>query len=387
MCHVGVLKALEENNIPVDYICGTSIGGLIGAYYSIGYTPAEIEEIVKTNFFQSITRGDLPVKYEYMIKKRNDFAAWFTLKYNFKDNYIKNLPTNVINSIPIDYYLMETFTGVANKFDNNFDSLFVPFRCVASDVENKRPVIFKNGDLPSAIRASMSYPFYLRPISVDGKLLFDGGLYNNFPTDVMLKEFNPDFIIGSNVAEKNPKPDEDNLYLQIRTLLTSQTNFNPVCENGILIEPWSEVSVFNFDNAQRLIDSGYVETLRKIPSIKKQINAQSNGENLALRRDHFKNYQKLDNIKFNHLEIVGYNAKQSEFITKSLFKNQKPFTLSQLKKRYFRLASDDKIKNIFPVSVLDSSSNNYTLKLIGKPEKPFYIDGGAPSCDRKRWTS
>ena len=382
MCHVGVLKALEENNIPIDYICGTSIGGLIGAYYSIGYTPAEIEEIVKTNFFQSITRGDLPVKYEYMIKKRNDFAAWFTLKYNFKDNYIKNLPTNVINSIPIDYYLMETFTGVANKFDNNFDSLFVPFRCVASDVENKRPVIFKNGDLPSAIRASMSYPFYLRPISLDGKLLFDGGLYNNFPTDVMLKEFNPDFIIGSNVAEKNPKPDEDNLYLQIRTLLTSQTNFNPVCENGILIEPWSEVSVFNFDNAQRLIDSGYVETLRKIPSIKKQINAQSNGENLALRRDHFKNYQKLDNIKFNHLEIVGYNAKQSEFITKSLFKNQKPFTLSQLKKRYFRLASDDKIKNIFPVSVLDSSSNNYTLKLIGKPEKPFYIDGGAILSNR-----
>lgn len=382
LCHVGVLKALEENNIPVDYICGTSIGGLIGAYYAAGYSPKEIEEIVKTNFFQSITRGDLPVKYEYMIKKRDDFASWFTLKYNFRDNYIKNLPTNVINSVPIDYYLMETFTGVANKFGNNFDSLFVPFRCVAADVENKQPVVFKNGDLPSAIRASMSYPFYLRPISLDGRLLFDGGLYNNFPTDIMLKEFNPDFIIGSNVAEKNPKPDEDNLYLQIRSLLTSQTNFNPVCENGVLIEPWSEVSVFNFDNAQRLIDSGYVETLRKIESIKKQITARSNEQLLAERRTNYKSYQKLDNIKFNNLEVLGYNSKQTEFISRSLFKNHKPFTLLQLKKRYFRLASDDKIKNIFPISILDSARNNYTLKLIGKPEKPFYIDAGAIISNR-----
>lgn len=382
LCHVGVMKALEENNIPIDYICGTSIGGLIGAYYAIGYSPKEIEDLVKTTFFQSITRGDLPVKYEYMIKKREDFAAWFTLKYNFKDNYLKNLPTNVINSVPIDYYLMETFTGVSNKFNNNFDSLFVPYRCVAADVENKKPVIFKNGDLPSAIRASMSYPFYLRPISLEGHLLFDGGLYNNFPTDVMVKDFNPDFIIGSNVAEKNPRPDEDNLYLQIRTLLMSQTNFNPVCENGILIEPWSEVNIFSFDNAQRLIDSGYAETMRKIPEIKKQVAARSRMDSVSSRRRVYKNHQKLDNIHFNHLEIYGYDSKQKEFISKSLFKDQKPFTLTQLKKRYFRLASDDKIKNIFPIAELDSAKNNYTLKLVGKPEKPFYIDGGAILSNR-----
>ncbi len=379
---MGVIKALEDNGIPIDYICGTSIGGLIGAYYAIGYSPREIEDLVKTAFFQSITRGDLPVKYEYMIKKREDFASWLTLRYNFRDNYLKNLPTNFINSVPIDYYLMETFTGVSNRANNNFDSLLVPFRCVAADVENKKTLVFKSGDLPTAIRASMSYPFYLRPISVDDKLLFDGGLYNNFPTDVMLNDFNPDFIIGSNVAEKNPKPDDENIYLQLRTLLTSPTNFNPVCENGILIEPWSDVGVFNFDNAQRLIDSGYAETVRKIPMIKQQITARTDSAKLEAGRQHFKNYQKLDNIRFNNLVVIGYNKKQTEFIAKSLFKNEKPFTLTQLKKRYFRLASDDKIKNIFPVAILDSARNNYTLKLIGKPEKPFYIDAGAILSNR-----
>ena len=100
MCHVGVLKALEENNIPIDYICGTSIGGLIGAYYAIGYSPQEIEKLVRTPFFGSIQKGELPVKYEYMSKKREEFAGWVTFKYDFRDDYLKNLPTNVINSVP-----------------------------------------------------------------------------------------------------------------------------------------------------------------------------------------------------------------------------------------------------------------------------------------------
>ncbi len=382
LSHIGVLKALEENNIPVDYISGTSIGSLIGAYYAIGYTPKQIEDLVKTTFFQSITRGDLPAKYEYMVKKRDDYASWVTFKLNFKDHYLKNLPTNVINSIPIDYYLMETFAGVSNAVNNNFDSLFIPFRCVASDVENKKSISFKSGDLASSVRASMSYPFYLRPISIEGKLLFDGGLYNNFPTDVMYNEFNPDFIIGANVAEKNTPPDDDNLYMQLRNLLMNQTNFNPVCENGILIEPWSEVSIFNFDNAQRLIDSGYYATLRAIPLIKKQISTQSETKLLEEKRNQFKTYQDLKKITYNNLEVHGYNENQKKFISNSLFYKNKPFTIDQLKKRYFRLAGDDKIKNIFPISTIDTATKKYTLKLYGKKEKPFYLDAGAILSNR-----
>ena len=382
LSHIGVLKALEENGIPINYITGTSIGSLIGAYYSIGYTPGEIESIVKSTFFKSVTKGDIPVKYEYMVKKREDYASWLTFKLDFKNNYLKNLPTNIINSIPIDYYLMETFCGVSNSVNNNFDSLFVPFRCIASDVENKQAVIFGSGDLSSSVRASMSYPFYLRPISINGKLLFDGGLYNNFPTDVMTKDFKPDFIIGSNVAEKNLPPNDDDLYLQLRNLLMTQSNINPINEKGILIEPWSDVSVFNFDNAQRLIDSGYAATIRIIPKIKNQINKQVFASELNAKRTSFKNYQKLDSITYNKLEIVGYNKNQSKFISKSLFYKEKKFTINQLKKRYFRLAGDDKIKNIFPVSTIDSTTKKYTLKLYGKKEKPFYFDAGAIISNR-----
>ncbi|MBI2722205.1 MAG: patatin-like phospholipase family protein [Bacteroidetes bacterium] len=382
LTHIGVLKALEENNIPIDYVAGTSIGSLIGGYYAIGYSPAEIEEIVRTAFFQSITKGDLPVKYEYMVKQRETYASWITFKFNLKDNYLKNLPTNVINSIPIDYYLMETFTGTSNNVNNNFDSLFIPFRCLASDVLHKKSILFKNGDLPSALRASMSYPFYLRPISIDGKLLFDGGLYNNFPTDVMQKEFSPDFIIGSNVSEVAAAPDDDDLYLQLRSLLMNQAEFNPIGENGVLIEPWSDVNIFSFDNAKRLIDSGYAAGMRAIPKIKKQLSRKSNSSELAIKRLRYRKFEDQENVIFDSLVVAGCNTSQCSFVQKSLFYKKEPFTLKQLKKRYFRLASDDKIKNIFPVALKDSITQKYTLKLLGKKEKPFYVDAGAIISNR-----
>jgi len=381
LSHIGVIKALEENNVAIDYICGTSIGGLIGAYYAAGYTPAEMEEVVKSYFFQNITRGDVPVKYEYMVKKRNDFAAWLKLRYDFRNTYLKNLPTNVINSIPIDYYLMESFTGISNIHNNNFDSLLIPYRCIAADIASKKPVVFRKGDLPSAVRASMSYPFYLRPISIDGKLLFDGGLYNNFPTDVLLEDFNPDFIIGSNVAEKNPVPDDDNLYLQLRTLLMSQTNFKPVCDNGVIIEPWSAVNTFDFNNAQRLIDSGYAATLRQLPEILRHAR-KDNKTSLAEKRKHNRDLQDPKKITIDNLEVEGFTPKQSRFIAKSMFYKEKPFTLEQLRRRYFRLATDDKIKSMFPVLTRNESTGRYTLTLKGKAEKPFYLEPGAILSNR-----
>src|ERR1019366_4369130 len=106
-------------------------------------------------------------------------------KLSLDSSFTANLPTNIISSVPIDFALMEMTAKAAAAAHYNFDSLMVPFRCLASDVESKKSVVFRKGDLGQAIRASMSYPFYLHPITVDGKILFDGGLYNNFPTDVM----------------------------------------------------------------------------------------------------------------------------------------------------------------------------------------------------------
>ncbi len=382
LCHIGVLKALEENNIPIDYIAGTSIGSLIGAYYAAGFSPTEIEELVKTGFFQKITRGDMPIKYSYLLKMRNDYASWVKFKISLDTKFLNNLPTNVINSIPIDYYLMETFCGANARAKNNFDSLMVPYRCVASDVENNKEVVLKDGDLSSAIRASMSYPFYLRPIYIDNKLLFDGGLYNNFPTDVMYRDFFPDFIVGSSVAEKPLSPGDDNLYLQLRHLMMHQNGFNPVCENGVLVEPWSDINVFNFEDAQRLIDSGYAATMRQIPQIKKQVERMANNDELKAKRIQFRNAANPDSIVFNDVEVVGVNKSVQRFLKSSIFYHDKPFTLTRLKKQYFRLTSDDKIKSVYPIAIKDTASAFYKLKILAKKEKSFYLEIGGNISNR-----
>lgn len=382
LCHIGMLKALEENHIPIDYVCGTSIGALIGGYYAAGYSPQEIENLVKTYQFQNVTRGDLPVQYEYLIKKRDDYASWLSLKYDFNQSYIRNLPTNVVNSVPIDYYLMETFTGAAIQSRFNFDSLFVPFRCMASDVEDKKPVTFSKGDLPLALRASMSYPFYLKPISVNGHLMFDGGLYNNFPTDIMIADFHPDFLIGCNVSEKFLKPDDDNLYQQIRTMLTSQTDPLLIKDSSFVIEPWSDAGVFNFNNAQRLIDSGYAATMRQMPAILAKIKRKSDPSVMEARRAVFRQKRNAEEVKIEGLEIVGVNEAQKQFIRKSIFYHNKPISIDQFRKRFFRLASDDKIKALFPSISFDDEKNKYILTLTCKKEKPFYLEPGAIISNR-----
>ncbi len=380
--HIGVLKALEENNIPIDYIVGTSSGALIGAYYSIGLSPKEIENIVCSKFFQNAAKGDLNYQYGYYFKQRNTYGSWVTFRVDPKEQVIKNLPTNIINSIPIDYFLMESFSAASTSAKGNFDSLFVPFRCLASDVELKESVVFSNGNLSTAVRASMSYPFYLRPIKVNGKLLFDGGLYNNFPANVMKKEFKPDYLIGCNVADKYKAPEEDDLYLQLRNLMMSESKEGLDSSNSLIIEPWSDVPMFNFEKAKKLIDSGYAATIRAMPQILENVKRRVSQTYLDNRRAVFLQKYQNNKITIGDITIRGLNEKQDKYIRKNLFYKEKEFHLSQLKKRYFRLAADERIKTIFPELEYDSLSKKYVLKIDSRIEKPFFIDAGAIISNR-----
>ncbi len=382
LAHVGVLKALEENNIPINCISGTSVGGIIGALYASGYSPYEIEQYVKNQTFLNITKGEMAPKFGYYIRKRDDYASWIKLKLNLNNDFLSNLPTNLINSVPIDFYLMETFEGANAASHYNFDSLLVPFRCVASDIEKKESVVFRKGDLPSALRASMSYPFYIRPISIDSALLFDGGLYNNFPTDVMYNELYPDFIIGSSVSQNSEHPNDENLFLQLRNMLMSKSNFNPVCENGLVIQPWADVSIFNFETAKQLIDSGYAATMRMMPQIKLHIINYQNAYELQQKRVAFKQKSKSEAIVYNKLIVVSNDKKLIPFITKSIAQKQDMFTLKQLKKQYFRLMVDEKIKSAYPTSKIDTITGKYTLTLDVKKEKHLFFDIGGNISNR-----
>ncbi len=183
--HIGVLKALEEKQIPIDYITGTSAGALVGAMYACGYSPLEIENYVLTERFQLMTKGQLENKQQFYFFENDEDASIVSLPISKDSVLSKSLPTNFISSVLMDFEMMRLFGTVSASKNDDFNKLFVPFRCVASDIENKKSVIFNSGNLNLVVRASMTYPFFISPIKLNGKLLFDGGLYNNFPVDVM----------------------------------------------------------------------------------------------------------------------------------------------------------------------------------------------------------
>jgi len=374
MAHIGVIKALEENGIPIDYITGTSIGAIIGGLYAAGYSPDDMEKIFLSEEFHYWISEKIDPKYFYFFKNEIPNASWIDLRFNYKSSIKPKLPTNLVSPFQMDFTFMEIFSGTNSITKKNFDSLFVPFRCLAADIYQNKPIVLKSGDLGRAIRASMTFPFYFKPIQIDSIILFDGGMYNNFPTDVMYDEFFPDIIIGSKVAGNYPKPDADDIVSLLQNMLMEKSEYSVICDNGVLITPnVKKVNVIDFSYTREFIDSGYAETLRNIDRIRLFVNDTVSLEKIKFKRDAFNN-RKLP-LKVNQVKIEGLNESQKKYVTKLLL--SKPQSeLKDIKKEYFKLLTDDKIESITPLLLYDEEKQNYNLLLNIKKDKNFVADFG-----------
>jgi NTE family protein len=378
--HVGFLKALEEEGIPIDYITGTSMGALIGALYASGYSANQIDSIVQSEAYLNMSQGILNEEFMYYFKLNDPSASMGTLKFS-KGNFIaSSIPTNLIDPVVIDYDFMEVFSPPAAASNYDFDSLFIPFRCPASDIESKKEVVFRKGQLGMAVRASMTYPFYLKPIRIDGKLMFDGGLYNNYPANIMYYDFLPDVIIGCNVSENELPPEEDDLMSLLKNMILYKTNFESSCEQTVLVQPISEVGTFDFDRMGEAISDGYRAAKEQMEEIKGVVIDRRNPEELALSRKKFRD--KCPPLSFNEISISGLDKSQKSYVNKILGKGQNTIGSAKLKDRYFRIFADDKIKYIYPIATYSSISQQYKLHLNVEKEKDVFLDVGGNFSSR-----
>jgi NTE family protein len=366
--HVGVLKALEEYNIPIDYIVGTSMGAIIGGLYAAGYSATEIESIIISQELQDWLSSDIDPRFNDYYKKSKPNASWkiFKLKY---DSIVKaQIPTNIISPHKLDFGFLELYSGASAASNYNFDQLFVPFRCVAADVAETKEMVFNKGPLEKAIRASMTFPFYFKPIKIDGKLMFDGGLYNNFPVDVMELEFNPDVIIGSKAANNYGPPREDDAVSMIQSMLMSSTKYDVPEDRGVLIEPdlWS-VNVTDFSNAKAFIDSGYVSTVRKIPELRKQIKNISDRAIIDKKRNDFR--KSIPKLEIRDIIIKGVTEERQKYIKKVInvedliielndSVNDHQEVLAKIKDTYFLILADEKIDVVYPEIIYSEGAYN-----------------------------
>ena len=195
--HIGILKVLERERIPVDAVAGTSMGSVVGGLYAAGYSPAEIEAVLGQLDWKDLFEDD-PARIERpMRRKQDEYRYLLGIQLGLRDGRIQ-LPRGLLQGQKLLLTLRRLLLPVWEIED--FDQLSIPFRCVSTDIGSGQPVVFSKGDLALAIRSSMSVPAAIAPIRVNGKLMVDGGIVDQVPIDVV-REMSSAPIVAVDVSE------------------------------------------------------------------------------------------------------------------------------------------------------------------------------------------
>lgn len=389
LAHVGVLKALEENNVPIDYIVGTSMGGIIGGCYAAGMSPGQIEQVVLSPEFLRWINGT-DGGYNNFFHRSDNNPHFLKLNLSLDSTLNVQLNSSLASDVSLNFILAEMMAQASAISHQNFDSLFIPLRVIAADVFTQSEVILKKGHLSDALRATQTVPLFYNPIRVDGKYLFDGGVYNNFPVDIMQKEFKPDVLIGVNVSTKiyNEYPygdDEKLISKSLLFLLLDKSDPSQIPEQSIYIQPdLRGYSSFDFGMAKSLIDSGYAQTIRQIKEIKQKVKPERVCEQTQEQRNAFTS--RGHPLVFDNVTFKTFNAMQRKYIHRMFrIRPNRPhhdLTFSEIKKGYFKLVSEDYFSNVYPNIVFDDAKKKFQLQLTRRPQKNFQVDFGGVIASR-----
>lgn len=381
--HVGMLKALEDNGIPVDYVSGASMGAIVGAMYCAGYSPEEMIAFFVTDSVQTWLSGKIPDEYRYYFKRYEPTPEMVSVNINPDSTKfsVVQLPTNVISPYRIDLAFMTMLQPASWAAGQNFDSLMVPFRCVASDVYNKTVVTFKDGSMPFAVRASMTIPFAFKPLSMDSTLLYDGGVYNNFPWQTLQEDFNPDVLIGGICAGNNENPNQNDLMGQVMVMITGHTDYTLPDSTDITVKRrFPEVGTLDYNKAPYIIAKGYEDAMKMMPKIKQQITRRVSQQEIQAKRLSFK--KRIKPLIFEQISIEGLTPKQKDYVMRQLgIDEYQVVTPGYFEEKYMRILATELFTGEFPKVTFNPLTGFYRLnvKMSTKPSIKIAIGGNISS--------
>ena len=214
LAHIGVLTVLENLSIIPDYITGTSMGAVVGALYSVGYTPDQIEEILTKNDWDSFVNGTFMDNNIPLEKKINNKKYMVSIRYDNKFNF--SLPKGFGNTQMIYFELKKLLRNVEGI--TNFDDLPIPLRVIATDLNSGTEKAFKSGDLAKAITASIAVPTIFDPVEIGGNLYVDGLITRNFPV-IDAINMGADVVIGSDVGNELKEKKDYNILSVLNQLV------------------------------------------------------------------------------------------------------------------------------------------------------------------------
>lgn len=308
--HLGVLKVLERENIPIDYIAGTSIGSIIGGFYALGYSADDIAEKMQSihweeGYSDTIPRQSLP----YRLKQRDQFNVPLNIGHQ---GYRIKTPSGLLYGQKASMLLRDAFGNIASFA--SFDDLPIPYRAIATDLSTNAAVILDRGDLLMSMRASSNVPGILAPVQYDGKLLVDGGMANNLPVDIV-KRMGADIIIAIDIGDPLAKTEALN---DTFTILGQLSSFLTVASTERQKSLLSELDVLIQPNIEHLSTTDWTKFAESIDE----------GEKAALA-----NIQFIQNLAISDSDYQDYLEKKQQANFSIRQKMAKPITEIQLKNK------------------------------------------------------
>lgn len=365
IAHIGVIRALEENNIPIDYITGTSMGAIVGGLYASGYTTDEMMELLLSEDFAYWSAGRIDPSRVYYFSRDRRLPVMYTFDIPVSkaaNDSASAVPASLINPLPMNFAFMDLFSRYTAECGGDFNRLFVPFRCVASDVEGGHKVVHSSGSLGDAIRTSMSFPIVFQPIRMNGVLLYDGGIFDNFPVDVMTTDFAPDIMIGVDVSAGTTGP-QTSLMDQIDNLVMRSQSYDLPPERGIKLRiNLDRFSLLDFAAARTIERIGYDHAVAMMDSICTRVTSRITPVARATARGVFKS--KTPAVVFDSLSVTGGSPAQNAYI-RYLFEpaHTDTFGLGHARESFYRAISPGRLRDLFPQAVYNPATDRFALDL------------------------
>ncbi len=371
IAHIGVIRALEDNGIPIDYITGTSMGAIVGGLYACGYTTDEMLRLLLSDSFSYWSTGTMDPRLSYYLNRAQQTPVMFTLPLSLGDTTASDVPQSLISPLPMNFAFMELFAPFTAQTGGDFDRLMVPFRCVASDVAAKKKKVLSSGSVGDAIRASMSFPAVFQPTDIDGALLYDGGIYDNFPVDVMRRDFAPDIMIGVDVSTKETDP-QTSIIDQLSNLIIQNNDYSLPADEGIKLSiNLNEFGLLDFPKARRIYRIGYDHAMSMMDSIKSRIHTRVDSTSRTLRRDVFKSATPY--LRFDDVSVSGASPRQNQFIDYIFERQFHGDTLSAdgARRAYYMSLSTDKLRDLTVAADYNDSTDLFGLRLKASVKNNF----------------
>jgi NTE family protein len=366
LAHIGALKVIEESGVKIDYIAGTSMGAIVGGLYASGYTAKQLDSIFNETNFAKLIQDQLP-RAARTFQEREE-AERYAFSFPF-DNFELTLPKGISKGQNI-YNLLAQLTQHVNTED--FSELSIPFFCMATNIENGTEVILDKGNLAQAMSASGAIPTLFRPVEIDGILLTDGGVVNNYPIE-LLKQKEVDYIIGVDV--------QDSLFTRKKLksgldIMTQVNNFRTIKAmkekrklTDIYIRPNIEdFTVLSFEDGKIIIENGEKAALKELDKL----------EHLVALKGHANKKKPIkiaDSIIVDNIEIQGNKTYPRNYVRGKLkIETQKKIAYKELNNGLNNLSATGNFNRVVYdiikkngkqnlVINVDESQNKTSLKL------------------------